>query len=360
MKSSPSTSESCGVCLAPGDSVNHLDHLAPLSFILDIPLVVDSELLKNVVETYYPQVKTHYLDHHAKILEYFAQNYEMLFVSSTNYRKDLTPLFEVVFRKKMGFWYCPHGHSDKSIESFEGQQFFFTYGPLMESRLKERGLLREGCYVRTGNYRLSFYEKHQAFYDDLVEKEIFSKFKQKQPTILYAPTWQDLESSSSFPDFGIQLPTQVPSGYNLIIKLHPWLMHYNPGYVVHLEERYHASPNIVVLSQYPLIYPILRRCDIYLGDCSSVGYDFLYYNRPMFFLDGSSWEKKERYSSYLRSCGTSIPPSSHHDIFSFIKTQRSCQEGLMKEREQVYEEAFGNAPSFEDIKGEVQDLLNQL
>ena len=360
MTSSPKQSEACGICLAPGDSVNHLDHLAPLAYIMGMPLVVDVEFLTSVMETYYPQVKVLYIDHHAKILEYFAHNHNLLFVSSANYRKDLSPLFEVIFRKQMKFWYCPHGNSDKSIETFKDQHYFFTYGPIMEKRLQESGIFDTALgHVRTGNYRYPFYEKHATFYDNLVEREVFSLFAKKQTTLLYAPTWQDLEHSSSFTDVGLAVPMQLPDHYNLIIKLHPWLIHYKPGYVAHLEEKYRDVKNVVVLAQYPLVLPLLKRTDIYLGDFSSIGYDFLHYNRPMFFFEGSLWKKPKNYSSYLHQCGTVVPSTSYDKIFLFIENNLKAQEHLLPIRTDIYERAFGKHRSFDEIREEVFETLSQ-
>jgi len=354
MTHSTTVSEGCGICLAPGDSVNHLDHLAPLSYIMGMPLVVDVELLTDVMKKYYPQIKLLYIDHHAKILEYFANNHDFLFVSSANYRKDLSPLFEVIFRKKMHFWYCPHGNSDKSIDTFKDQHFFFTYGDIMEERLKESGILDDvKGYVRTGNYRFSFYKEYENFYDNLVEEDVFSHFAKKQTTLLYAPTWQDLELSSSFTDVGLSVPEQLPDHYNLIMKLHPWLIHYKPGYVHHLEEKYREIPNIMVLSQYPLVLPLLKRTDIYLGDFSSIGYDFLHYNRPMFFFEGSQWKKPKAYSSHLHQCGVVIPESHYKSIFSFIEKNLKAQKGLKTIRSELFERAFGEERSFAEIKEEV-------
>ncbi len=349
---------SCGICLAPGDCVNHLDHLSPLAYILDIPIVVDEKLLEETVEKYYPNVKRLYIDHHAKILEHLAGNYNTLFVSCANYRAELAPLFEVLYRKKMNFWYCPHGNSDKAVDSFKRQTFAFTYGDQMEDRLRDAGILDifKG-FVRTGNYRLSFYRKYESFYDDLVEKEIFSQFAKKQPTILYAPTWQDLEKSTSFFDVGLTVAEQLPPDYNLIIKIHPWIVHYKAGYVQHLEEKYRDTPNVVVLPLYPLVLPILKRTDIYLGDFSSIGYDFLYYNRPMFFFEGSERQKVRDFATDLHSCGTLIPENAYGSLYSFIEKHLKEQESLKEKRKDVFNYAFGEERSFEAIREDIKEQI---
>ena len=187
MSSTPLLSNSCSICLAPGDSVNHLDHLAVIAYILDIPLITDEEFLLKTTEKYYPQVKPIYIQKHAQILEFLACNYTALFVSSANYRKDLSPLLEIIFRKKMQFWYCPHGNSDKPMKQFGLQHMSLIYGNQMEQRLKKEQILSNlKSYVKTGNYRLYFYQKYESFYDQLVEKEVFSGFKVCQKTLLYA------------------------------------------------------------------------------------------------------------------------------------------------------------------------------
>ncbi|MBI3211195.1 MAG: hypothetical protein HYZ47_00705, partial [Simkania negevensis] len=199
------SSEGCGVCLAPGDSVNHLDHLAVIAYIMDVPMITDEEKILATLQKYYPQVKPLYIPQHERIIEFFAQNFDFLFVSSANYRRDLSPLFHILFRKEMLFWFCPHGNSDKPMHQFQSQHLSLIYGDQMEDRLKEENILPKiQGVVKTGNYRFPFYKKYETFYDDLVEKEIFSKFAKKQPIILYAPTWEDLENSSSL--FEISLP----------------------------------------------------------------------------------------------------------------------------------------------------------
>ncbi|PCI77662.1 hypothetical protein COB21_02790 [Candidatus Aerophobetes bacterium] len=350
----------CSVCLAPGDSVNHLDHLAVIAYALDIPVVVDEPFLVDTLKKYYPQVKLLYIEHHAQILEFLSSNYDVLFVSSANYRKDLSPLLEILFRKKMQFWYCPHGNSDKPVKGFGDQNFSLIYGDQMEDRLQKENLLSNlTSYARTGNYRYTFYKKHASFYDALVEDEVFSKFAKKQTTIIYAPTWQDLQTSSSLFEVGISIIDQLPSHYNLIIKLHPWIDHHHQGFVAMLKEKYQEKPNIVILSLYPLVLPLLERSDIYLGDFSSISYDYLYYNRPMFFFDPlDRKEKKNQESSLIHGCGISIPEKHFSNLFSFIESNKHPSSLLKKKRAKLFQYAFGKERSFQEIKEEVNHKIN--
>lgn len=346
--------------MAPGDSVNHLDHIAPIAEIMKIPLLIEEEFLLETMNKYYPQIDTIFVDHHAKLLDTIASQFEYLFVTGADYRPNLSPLLELIYQKEILFWYCNHGNSDKTLDHFKKQNFAFTYGPQMERRLKEEGCFDqlEG-FVRTGNFRLKFYQKHQTFYDQLVDDDVFSKFDKTRPTILYAPTWVDHEKNTSIFEVGLSIVDQLPKDYNLILKVHPWLVHHNPGFIAHVEERFKEVNNVVVLSQYPLVLPLLERVDIYLGDFSSIGYDFLAYNRPMFFFDPFEREKSRKMSTFLHQCGTLIPEDAYNSIYPFIEAQFDSQEKLKEMRKEIYLDAFGEEKAFEEINSEILAILNR-
>lgn len=336
--------QACGVCLAPGDALNHLDHLAVIAYLLDVPLVTDEESLFSITKKYYPQIKPIYIEDRTKILEFLASNYEVLFVSSTNYQRDLSLLFELIFRKKMQFWYCPHGHSDKPMKEFALQHMSLVYGDQMEDRLRKAGdFLHLKAYVKTGNYRFPFYLKYEAFYDQLVEEEVFSNFKKRQKTLLYAPTWHDSRASSSLFEVGEKIIKQLPDHYNLIIKLHPWIERQRPGVVHLLREKYGDKPNVVILSLYPLVLPLLKRVDIYLGDFSSIGYDFLYFDRPMFFFDSQERNDKQcPEASFLHNVGTFISEKEYEALYPFIEAHLDQESASSSQkRKELFSYAFG-------------------
>ncbi|WP_420421633.1 CDP-glycerol glycerophosphotransferase family protein [Simkania sp.] len=345
------------VCLVSADfSLNHLDHLAVIGYIMDAPMVCDTELLYETTKKYYPQVKPIHIHFHQQILEYLALHHNRLFFSVAPYRKDLSPLLEAFYGKKMEFWYCPHGNSDKRLKHFELQEYALIYSDQMEERLINEGYMPFlKSYIRTGNVRFSFYHKYKSFYDDLVEKEVFAKFVKPQTTYLYAPTWQDLDHSSSFFDASIPLLDELPDSINLIVKMHPWLEHHQPGHVKLIQEKYKDRPNMVILCQYPLVLPILERTDLYIGDFSSIGYDFLRYDRPMFFFDSEKRKRSHENDTQLHSCGTVIPTDQYMQAFQFIDKHLKQQETLSEKRKKLYHYAFGEELSFESIKCALQD-----
>ena len=364
MKGSSKTNSisSENVCLVSADfSLNHLDHLAVIGYIMDAPMMCDTEFLLETIEKYYPQVKPIYIHFHQQILEHLALHHRRVFFSVAPYRKDLSPMLEAFYGKKMEFWYCPHGNSDKTLKHYEMQEHALIYGDQMENRLVDEGHIPFlKSYVRTGNVRVSFYHEFKSFYDDLVEKEIFAKFDKPQTTYLYAPTWQDLEHSSSLFDASFPLLDEVPDSINLIIKMHPWLEHHQPGPVKLIQEKYQDRPNIVILCQYPLVLPILERTDLYIGDFSSIGYDFLRYDRPMFFFDPEKRISARANDTQLHSCGTVIPPDQYKQAFHFIDNHLKQQEALSEKRKELYHYAFGEELSFESIKSALQDNARAL
>jgi len=341
----------CVTCLAPGNSVHHLDHLAVIAYILQLPIITDEESVYQSLLRYYPQVTPIYIQEHQQVLAYLAERYDILFTSCAHYRSNLSPIFEIIFRKKMHFCYCPHGNSDKSLDHFQMQNLSLIYGNQMEERLNKMGtLFQMDRYVQTGNYRFPFYQKYKTFYDEIIEREVFSKFTKKQPVILYAPTWPDMESSSSLLDVGISIIEQLPNYYNLIVKLHPWLQHRQTGSVFHIQEKYRDKHNVQILSLFPLVLPLLKRVTIYLGDFSSLGYDFLYFNRPMFFFDSNQRVRTREEATHLHSCGMVIPEKSYQKIYNFIEGHAFLQNWYRERRKKLYRYTFGKTCDLDKLR----------
>ena len=136
------------------------------------------------------------------------------------------------------------------------------------------------------------------------------------------------------------------------------MIHNNPGYVAHLEERYKERNNVQVLTHYPLVFPLLKRTDIYLGDFSSIGYDFLAFNRPMFFFDSTERIKDRSHSTYLHQCGTLIPEKAYSTLYNYLEKCLEKDEQFHSIRKEVYFDAFGKEKGFETIFSEVSTFLN--
>jgi hypothetical protein len=276
-----------------------LDHIAPLCHFLDMPLYVEDPSL---AKKYYPQIHTIACPNFEKNWSALSHQADVLFRCGY-WPPTLKAMFRDLFHKDMRFVFCPHGQSDKGLSSkllapYAEQEMVLFYGPLMQEMLQSIGIKTRNCSI-IGNYRFEFYKQHRSFYDHLVANTIFAHLTPSKPTLLYAPTWLDIENSSSFFIFGKKLIEDAPNAWNVIIKPHPLLEDREPGQYHSLIARAKDKSNVFVLEKFPLIYPLLARTDVYLGDASSIGYDFLVFERPMFFLPSDHFGR-------LRSCGKTI------------------------------------------------------
>ncbi|MEK7340055.1 MAG: hypothetical protein AABZ92_05005 [Verrucomicrobiota bacterium] len=115
--------------------------------------------------------------------------------------------------------------------------------------------------------------------------------------------------------------------------------------VEELEEKCKTLPDVYFISDPIPIYPLLNHCDLYIGDRSSIGYDFLHVNRPMFFLNQN--DLKEPLSTYLFRCGLAISPQNYSHIYSLID---QTQQELTPIREKVYQYAFASCSCLKELK----------
>ena len=139
----------------------------------------------------------------------------------------------------------------------------------------------------------------------------------------------------------------------MIIKLHPFLAEFHPAHTYHILESYKDTPGITFLSNFPSIYPLLAACDIYIGDYSSIGYDFLAFDKPLYFLTENTPQE-----STIHPCGLVVP--SIEKISSFIKsTLEENQKEKEAIRKSVYKYAFGEEIPFPIVKKEIQKGLQK-
>ncbi len=309
------------VAILSGPLYHHLDHLAPLASLLQIPLLVDDQKVYELGKLYYKEtnIVLEKID-----LQEIGKRFTKIILSTQGAAQELRPLFSLLGYPHMKFCYCPHGYSDKGTLDPEmirviDQDFLLLYGPLQYERLKQIGPLPPHNFV--GNYRAYYHEKHK--------EPPLSLFPNKQKTILYAPTWADTEYGTSFFTHYEELIKKLPEDKNLVIKLHPLLEKYHPAEVYRALGLAEDFPHVRVLLDSPPIYPLLESVDIYLGDHSAIGYDFLYFNKPMFFFESPG--------NALQMCGRKIKT-----VEEFYCRLDDPQEDLQIARKKLYEAVFTN------------------
>ena len=319
-----------------GPMAHHLDHLGPFCSLIGIPLVLTEEDLAMYATKYYPELEViywNYLETPTNLVETF----DVVFSSLAR------PLFDDIFflaqklaGKEVTSVWLPHGNSDKGhassfMEGLQHDLYALVYGSKMIDFLKEKQAFNqlEACHT-IGNFRYTYYLKHKEFYDTLMNQTIpFS-----EPVILYAPTWKDKENSTSFYEACPILIDGLPETHSLVIKLHPNL---NDWEVERLIYRYEGALRVLFLKDWLPIYPLLNRSMIYIGDMSSVGYDFLTFNRPMFFLNQNKRNVSSDSGLFLHKAGISLTPEEYPQIYNILQKD---QEEFSSIRQDIYTYTF--------------------
>lgn len=355
-----------GVGLIPYGQMYYIDHLAVICALMDIPLLLISENDYEIAKKCYPGLDVQLLDDQVLTPEYLIANYDVLFMSDVWNRHDFHAQYaslEKQYNKHLRHVFCPHGFSDKAFyfRCTANEDIALVYGQNMLDLLKSEGVFEDlYVYILVGNYRYTYFKQNRVFYDELMQREVLNHFDKPRPTILYAPTWQDFEESSTFFDAASDLLQRLPSDYNMIVKPHPRLELDNAPEYYRIMGRFENKGNIVFLKDFSLIFPLLAHSDIYIGDMSAVGYDYLTFNKPMYFLNKNMRDSKVDRGLFLYRCGIEVPPDQFSNIYEIIsKTISDDQERFSKIRSEVYQYTFGQERAFADIKQWIVDAYTQ-
>ena len=345
-----------------GSSAHYLDHLGPLCAALEIPLIVTDEAIARQAVHYYPRLQVIHWEA-LIVTERLVLSFEVIFYCTPR------DLFEEIFffaeqmlQKKIHTIWCPHGNSDKGaslfyMEALRKEKAALVYGKQLIDFLQNKGSWDSlKGHAITGNYRYEFFRENQPFYETIARVEIQRKLPQAKKTLLYAPTWKDYENSCSFFDAIEPLIELLPAEHNLIVKLHPNLEIQEDLQLAELIERYENHPRVLFLKQFPPIYALLHLVDVYIGDMSSIGYDFLTFDKPLFFLNQHERSLEDR-GLYLFRCGVTIEkkdyPRIHEIISHFFQFELRDFSTLRKE---VYQYTFGHRRPLSQLKREIPCL----
>lgn len=296
------------------DSSSHyLDHLAPFCALMGWPLVLTEPTIAETAKKYYPNLS---------IIE--ADHWQLNNILS-DFRHIVSCYPESLIQAAIGpfdgecLW-LPHGNSDKghispAFQALGTDSITLVYGQKMIDFMHAKKVHSQT--IRIGGFRHLYYQKMQAFYDAMP----IVSFAKKQQTLLYAPTWEDFENNCSFWQAFPKLAQELPKDVNLIVKLHPNTTTVHAPQIERLMGQ-HENGHLQFLLDFPPIFPLLSRSDVYLGDRSSIGYDFLFFDRPMLFFDPHEHTEGRD----LTRCGKVVSP------------------------DHVYEHLFDNQTSFSSIR----------
>ena len=357
-----------GAALNPMGYPHYTDHLAAVCVMMDIPLLFTDVEHFEQARRHYPHLRAELSAWQEFTPESIVPRYNTLFVSDMWSQQQIQGRFPVNTLpdgEHLRVVHCPHGFSDKGFWFGEcvDQDITLVYGQnMLDLIAHQRPELQWDRYIVTGNLRYTYYKQHMDRFNAIVEKEVLAQFAQKQPTLLYAPTWRDAEGSSSFFTAAQQILAQLPPSYNLIVKLHPNLEH-DPDFMLDVYQvmsQHEERPNVHFLTEFPLIYPLLAACSAYIGDHSAVGYDFLAFNRPLFFLNHLKRDTLNDRATYLFRCGKVLGPDQFEQLFECIDHSLSGTTDPYSEiRQEMYHYSFAAERPFSELRTLVTEACLQ-
>ncbi len=350
-----------------GPHPHHLDHLGPLSQILEIPLFLTDEEIFSQAQAFYPALDARLYSSLEVTDALLQKNQAVISCLSKTLIEELFFFVRHAHGKNYFPIWCPHGNSDKgyangAMKLLKEERAAFIYGEKMLEVFNLPETSRDvRPYVLTGNYRLYDYQMHRAFYDEVATKHIRRKLPSATRTILFAPTWDDHEGESAFNEACEVLIQTLPSSTNLIIKLHPNTLVQNERKIAQLYDRYAGDSHILFLDHYPHIYSLLALCDLYIGDFSSIGYDFLAFNKPMIFLNQRQLDKRTSPGASLFRCGVTVDPSDYPRIYSIMENLLPHDSQLFSAiRQEVYTHTFGREEQSKTVPHQTEHMLQKL
>jgi CDP-glycerol glycerophosphotransferase (TagB/SpsB family) len=345
----------------------YLDHLAPFCSLSNIPLIVTESHFAKIAKKFYPKTKIITNTNYPIIYKFLAENFDIIFSCQLHLLELTVQLMLGTFSDKTTTVWISHGLSDKAFENdvfqaLKREKFFLVYGQKMWDAFKAQKIIKKNSNkFILGNFRYHYYLKNKSFYKNLLLKEI-ENLNPSNKTILYAPTWDSAKHPKHLLETFKTLIKNLPKNYNLIIKPHPNTYKQLGFELERIKWESENIKNIFFIKRFPPIYPLIDFCDVYLGDTSSIGYDFLTFNKPMFFLNHNKKDSKKMLSLNLFKCGHEIMPNQYQNIFSIIeKNIENDREKFSNLRKKVYDYSFSKTPDFENLLKTIEQLhLNSL
>lgn len=313
--------------IAVAAAPHHVEHLAPLCSLINMPLIALNEQTYHTALDYYPNIRVEIRgsydsrDQIAAMRALFKSEFHSaraVYYSNLYTRSRLREIFEHR-SQPLRVVYCPHGFSEKRQRwsAMAGyQDVTLLHGINSLRQLASFGVAHElSMPLYVGDYRFRFYREYQNFFDELLRLEI--EWMSTRPTVLYAPTWEDGTGSCSASIVLELILSNLPANINLLVKPHPLLYRSDmfrrigsalPG--THANVRFASCP--------ALVFPYLERAAAFIGDMSSIGYDCLLYKFPLFFLDPCIGGSHSNSDSELFRVGRVVPPNSFPKLINLV------------------------------------------
>lgn len=329
---------------------HYFDHLAPLCSLLDIPLLTTDKKSKKELLENYPKLIVRAYEIETSPQEILKDGFTELLTCLPRPLLEEFFFFDLQLQQKrlLTIW-TSHGMSDKSTFNnyFEGlihEEIILYYGPLLKKRLLE-SLLKDKTMIPTGNYRQLYYQTHRKYYLKMIEKS-FGGIDHSMRTLLFTPTWDDVEHLGTSVQEILTLIKHLPDNYFLILQLHPNTQRQHPIAYEKLKEVAGEKPNLY-LSEATLIYPLLDFVDVVLSDYSSVVYDAIALEKPLFVI------KKHQEAYTHRACHVILLRDIHLTFHTINQTLGTADLKMWREKKAIHSQTFGELPTKAQLKSQI-------
>lgn len=170
-----------------------------------------------------------------------------------------------------------HGISDKP---FTYERDFSDYRLCLCAGQRQVDRLRRNERNRDMRFAMVGYPK----FDHIPSAPVL--FGNSRKTVIYCPTWRKggLSSIEIFLNYA-DVIAGLCEDYNLIVKPHPNI--FNPArefFDANIVERLESTRGIALIRS-GNVMPWFAQTDVFVGDVSASGYEWLYFSRPMAFLN---------------------------------------------------------------------------
>ncbi len=192
-----------------------------------------------------------------------------------------------------------HGMSDKP---FTYERDFSDYALCLCAGRRQIDRLLSHEHNRDIRWTMVGYPKFDAF------PAMPALFDNGRKTLIYCPTWRKagISSIERFLD-GHATIAALAERYNIMVKPHPNFFNPSrPYFDRSIVDRLEAIPGVRLVRS-GNVMPWFAQADLFIGDISAAGYEWLYFGRPMVFLNPRPADLHRsadaRDLTYLWQCG---------------------------------------------------------
>lgn len=341
-----------------GNTFNFLDHLAPFASLLKIPLILTEKEIHHLAQAHYPGLKT-ILHNDYTTFDLFLRTHFKGAITCSFSQTPQNKIISYLLQKPLVHIWMPHGNSDKRIKEklfslLKEEPIALLYGRKMLDNFKLHNVdkaIPHKFFI--GNFRKLYFQKNQAFYQKIINRLL--PFKKDSKTIFFAPSWGSEKHNLFVLKTLKYLLKNLPADFNLIIKPHPFAV---DRLIYQLENLTAKKKNAALIQNFHAIYPLLDKTDFYLGDRSSIGYDFLAFDKPLFFLNYGPHKETAKENRCLFQAGTEI--LSEKEIFPAILSSMK-KDPFQKQRKALYNYTFAMQPEdFQTLKQSLEEITFSL